>query len=99
MVFDEATTTQKFLISNHHMDHSEEISKIFSGHYEASNSPTPQTDFIPLFNPVPVQIPSPQQELRRSKRIRRQPEIYGKEYGLFSEAQLFVQENTLAQCY
>ena len=58
-----------------------------------------QQQVIPLINPLPTSIPATPQQPRRSTRNRAQPEIFGRDYGLFSHIDSYVQQDTLAFCY
>ena len=100
VIFDEATTTNKFLQTQSEMDYSTEISRIFDRNYENLSSTSEQSaQIIPLINPLPTMIPATAQQPRRSTRNRAQPEIFGRDYGLYSHIDSYVQQDTLAFCY
>lgn len=64
--------------------------------------PSSPVDAIPLLYSESTNIPTPVQQgqpPRRSYRQRTQPEVFGRDYGYFSNADSFVQEGTLAFCY
>ena len=101
----ELSIANRYLETYQDSNHSEEVDRIFQGHYENSLSPVmqQQQQVLTLQNPIQIQnvsINPVQNQIDQPRRSSRNPkprEIYGRDYGLMADT--FVEENTLQFCY